>query len=121
MSAEHGLEAILLQQATVSADGSSTGVDSNALDGIVTVVATGSAGGAGASNAITIEHSDTQGGTYAAIPGAAIAQGANAAISDAQRVVQFDINGLNKWIRVTHDVTGTYSSAFSAVLLGRKK
>ncbi len=118
MSAEHGLEVQLLQQATVTGDGSSTGVDCNAFDGIVGVMLAGTQGGAGASNEITVEHSDAQGGTYAAVPGAAFSQGANAAITG---IVWFDINGLNKWIRITHNVTGTYSSAICAVLVGRKK
>ncbi|TRZ97667.1 MAG: hypothetical protein D4R80_06555 [Deltaproteobacteria bacterium] len=120
MSAEHGVVTglKLLQQATVTTTSVSTGVDCSALDGIVTVAISGTICGAGASNAIKVRHCATQGGSYVDVPGAAIAQGVNAVLLDA---VQFDINGLDPWIIVSHTVSGTYSSAICATIFGRTK
>lgn len=118
MSAEHGLVPILLQGATVAADGQSTGVDCNAFDGIVGVMIAAAACGAGATSAIKVQHDVAQGGSYTDVPGAVFAQADNTALCE---IVWFDINGLGKWIRLSHDVSGTYSSVLKAVLIGRLK
>ena len=109
----------LLATSTITAIGDQTGVDLHQLEGDIQIILNATAAGSGATFDCRIEHSDTQGGTYAAVTGGGFTQIGNTA---SKQVLTLNSDELKRWIRfsVTTDA-GTGSSAMTVNGYGLKK
>lgn len=109
-------------QATITADGLSAAIDLNDYEGQLAAIlkTPGSTGNADNRLDVTIHHSDTEGGSYAAASGAAFTQVAYNTAGEEKIVL--NKGALKRWVKFNFDVTGTSPSyAVAALLLGAKK
>jgi hypothetical protein len=103
-----------------TATGSATGVDMQQYDGDFVLILDSAAGtGTSPTLDVTVEHSDTLGGTYTAISGAAFTRVINAA-SHQRLVISKD--EARRFVRVTYTIGGsTPSFTFSVNGVGVRK
>lgn len=103
-----------------TATGSSTGVDMQARDGDLYLILDCAAGtGTTPSLTVTVESSDTLGGTYGAISGAAFTAVTTTA---SQQAITISKDEARRFIRVTYTITGTTPSfTFSVNAVGVNK
>jgi hypothetical protein len=105
-----------------TATGSATGLDLQAYDGDVVLVLDSAAASAGTNPTldVTVEASDTLGGTYAAVTGAAFTRVTSTA-SHQKLVISSDETA--RFVRVTYTIGGTSSPSFTFSVngLGVKK
>jgi hypothetical protein len=113
------LQHFALCAATITAIGDQTGVDIRDIEGDLQIILNAAAAGSGATFDCRIEHSDTLGGTYAAVTGGGFTQIGNTA---AKQVITLNADELKGFVRfsVTSDA-GTGSSYMVANAYGLKK
>lgn len=97
----------LLAPAARTASANGTGVDVTKYEGtVMAVLDVGTVTGTSPTLDAKLQESDTLGGTYTDIPGAAFAQVAGA----AQSLVRVDVDGRKKFIRAAVTIGGTSPS-----------
>jgi hypothetical protein len=111
--------AVLAPAARVAADGNSTGIDLSGLTGNAYFLLNASATeGAGQTADLKLQHADTQGGAYTDA-GISFAQVTNA-VASAQKVMA-STDGLKKFVRVAHDLTGAGAAVtYGVTVIGKK-
>ena len=110
----------------VTADGSGTGVDITAYEGVGAVVLDAAASGTGALDQFLEESDDNS--TYTDIPATRLikADGSSGAFtqitsSASAQLRLLALNECKKWLRVRNDVTGSTSITRSVSVLAQKK
>lgn len=113
--------ALIAAQAAASATVTGTGVNISQLeqDGTVLAVLDSTAGGSGATLAVKLQSSATQGGTYADITGAAFTQVGNAASVQEIGVKLRSVP--NPWVRALCTIGGTATFSFVVHLIAPPK
>lgn len=97
----------LLASATRTTDANGTGVDCAEYDGVVAVTLNSSAGSGDMTLDVKLQSSDTSGGTYADIAGAAFTRVTTTASS---QVIFVNVAETSRFIRAVVDVGGTSPS-----------
>lgn len=113
----------LIPATSLTANTNGTGVDVSAYDGValVTVDLVNTAGTNPTAD-IKLQHSDTSGGTYTDISGAAITQ-VTTALTSARTQLALDVSATKKFVRAVFTIGGTSSPAWttSVLFIGAKK
>ena len=117
---QRGLEQLqtftILKPTSVASDNNTTGVDLRAIDGDALFILNAVASGNNAQTInVRIEHSVTQGGTYAAVPGGAFTLLGNA---DVQQKISVPREELNGFYRLAFTDRATYTALVSCVAVG---
>jgi hypothetical protein len=104
--------------ATVTADGLSSAIDLQQLDGEIAVLLDSGAGGVGATLACKLVESDTSGGSYTDV-----ASGGFSLIGNAASVQKLSLNKdeMKQFVKLSLDVSGTASFPVSAKIVGINK
>lgn len=103
-----------------TATGNGTAIDLQLLDGDLELILDSAAGtGTSPTLDVTVQSSDTSGGTFTTISGAAFTQVINAA---SQQAIVISKDEARRWIRIVHTIGGTSPSfTFSVNAIGVRK
>ena len=117
---QRGLEQLqtftILKPTSVASNNNTTGVDLRAIDGDALFILNAVASGNNAQTInVRIEHSATQGGTYAAVPSGAFTLLGNA---DVQQKISVPREELNGFYRLAFTDRATYTALVSCVAVG---
>lgn len=104
-----------LGAASRSADASATNLDARGYKYAIVILNVGACG-ASATLDVTVETSDTSGGTYTAVTGAAFAQ-----VSDANDLASYygivRLDGTERYLQITGDYTGSGAVVYGVTVL----
>jgi len=109
----------ILEPTTVTAANETTGINLTAIDGDALFLLSATASAASTSMRVKVQHSATQGGTYADVADGAFVDLGSTAGAQKLAIPRSDGNG---WYRLAfHTETGTFSASVSCVAIGLQR